>query len=173
MRINKINFIEEQRQGPFIWIVLLLINSIFIFGTIKQIGMGEPFGDTPMSDIGLIIVAVLILLSSLPLAVFCKLQTFINSDGIYIRYFPFQWKYKLYDWNNIEMVFITKYKPFFEYGGWGFRKRLKGTVAYTVKGKIGLMIKLKNGKSVLIGTQKPEYLKEILIKLGKYGVEIG
>jgi hypothetical protein len=35
------------------------------------------------------------------------------------------------------------------------------------------MIKLKNGKSVLIGTQKPEYLKEILIKLGKYGVEIG
>jgi hypothetical protein len=25
----------------------------------------------------------------------------------------------------------------------------------------------------LIGTQKPEYLKEILIKLGKYGVEIG
>ena len=23
------------------------------------------------------------------------------------------------------MVFITKYKPFFEYGGWGFRKRLK------------------------------------------------
>jgi hypothetical protein len=86
MRINKINFIEEQRQGPFIWIVLLLINSIFIFGTIKQIGMGEPFGDTPMSDIGLIIVAVLILLSSLPLAVFCKLQTFINSSSNFNLY---------------------------------------------------------------------------------------
>lgn len=173
MRGNKKYFQEEQRQSPLVWVILLIINIIFIVGTIKQIGFDEPFGDKPMSDIGLVVVAVLILLSSFPLALLSKLQTFINSEGIYLRYFPFQWRYKFFDWRNVDKLSIIRYKPFVEYGGWGFRKKRKGTVAYTVKGRMGLKIDLKNGKSVLIGTQNPVYLNDILTELGKNGAVKG
>lgn len=173
MRIKRKFFQEDQHQGWLVWIILLIVNLISIFGTVKQIGFNEPFGDKPMSDIGLIILAVLILLFSILISLFSKLQTFINSDGIYLRYFPFQWRYKFIDWKTVDKLYIVRYKPIFEYGGWGFRKKRKGTVAYTVKGRMGLKIDLIDGKSILIGTQNPEYLKDILIELGKYGDEIG
>ena len=35
-------------------------------------------------------------------------------------------------------------------------------LAYNVKGKMGLQLVLKNGKKILIGTQKTEELKQIL-----------
>ncbi len=40
-------------------------------------------------------------------------------------------------------------------------------IAYTTSGNKGLQLILENGRKVLIGTQQPEYLEEILIKLGK------
>jgi len=36
-----------------------------------------------------------------------------------------------------------------------------------MKGRIGLQLVLKNGKSILIGTQLPEYLKDVFVKLEK------
>ncbi|MDD4776898.1 MAG: DUF6141 family protein [Fermentimonas sp.] len=173
MRVKSKYFQEDQHQGWVVWITLLIVNLIFIFGTVKQIGFNEPFGDKPMSDIGLIIFAVLILFFSISLSLFSKLQTYINSEGIYLRYLPFQWRYKFIDWKAVDKLHIIRYRPILEYGGWGFRKKRKGTVAYTVKGRLGLKIDLKNGKSVLIGTQYPEYLKDILTVLGKYGDEKG
>jgi len=38
---------------------------------------------------------------------------------------------------------------------------------------MGLKIDLKNGKSVLIGTQNPVYLNDILTELGKNGAVKG
>jgi hypothetical protein len=98
MRVKSKYFQEDQHQGWVVWITLLIVNLIFIFGTVKQIGFNEPFGDKPMSDIGLIIFAVLILFFSISLSLFSKLQTYINSEGIYLRYLPFQWRYKFIDW---------------------------------------------------------------------------
>ncbi len=37
-------------------------------------------------------------------------------------------------------------------------------LAYNVKGKMGLQLVLKNGKKNLIGTQKAEELKQILVE---------
>ena len=42
-----------------------------------------------------------------------------------------------------------------EYGGWGIKgKRHKK--AYTVSGNYGIQFLLKNGKMIMIGTQKPK-----------------
>ena len=60
---NNIIFREEQRFRQ-LWLQLttgslaVIIPAIFIYGIIKQIGMGQPFGDRPMSDSALIITAV-------------------------------------------------------------------------------------------------------------------
>jgi hypothetical protein len=56
---------------------------------------------------------------------------------------------------------VITYRPIIDYGGWGVRFGRKG-MAYNVSGNIGLLISRKNGKTILIGTQKPDEMKEKL-----------
>jgi hypothetical protein len=50
---------------------------------------------------------------------------------------------------------LKEYDAIKEYGGWGLRSK-KNKKAYTVSGKHGIQLLLKNGKMILIGTQKPK-----------------
>lgn len=166
MRMSKTYFQEEQRPGKYVWIIFVFINIIFLIGVIKQIGLGRQFGNQPMNDAGLLIVTILFFLLTVVLGIFTKLQTYIDIGGIYIRYLPFQIKYKFIDWKSVERVNIRRYNPFTEYGGYGIKKSFKGT-SYTTKGRVGLELQLSNGKKILIGTLQPEYLTSILLILGK------
>jgi len=51
------------------------------------------------------------------------------------------------------------------YGGWGIKRRNKNDKCYTVSGKLGLRLKLVNGKTILIGTQRKEALIHAMAKL--------
>ena len=83
------------------------------------------------------------------------LLTVIKEDGIQIKFFPFT--DFMIPFNKIKDYKIREYRPIIDYGGWGIRFNKSGK-AYTVSGKIGLQIDLSNGKSILIGTQKPDVL---------------
>jgi hypothetical protein len=74
-------------------------------------------------------------------------------------------------WNEVQQCYIREYSPIFEYGGWGWRYSFSNGRAYNVSGKIGLQIVLKNGKRILIGTQKANKLKEYIEQHGHYQVE--
>ena len=58
---------------------LLAINGIFIYGVVLQVFAGRQFGDNPMSDAGLVIVAVLLILLSFLVLSF-RLDTRINKE---------------------------------------------------------------------------------------------
>src|SRR5690554_7570605 len=45
-------------------------------------------------------------------------------------------------------------------GGWGIRFTMKYGTVYNIKGNKGLFVKLKNGKTFIVGTQKPEELEK-------------
>lgn len=45
-------------------------------------------------------------------------------------------------------------------GGWGIRLWTKYGTVYNVSGNKGLFIKLKNGKTMVIGTQKSQELEK-------------
>jgi hypothetical protein len=108
----------------------------------------------------------------------------INKEGIYIKIFPFFFRYKFFLWDSISKAYIRKYNPILEYGGWGIRSkfmkfnlfRIKGfnfsnvlnnNVAYNMSGNTGLQLELTNGKQILIGTCKPVEMEEVMRKLGK------
>lgn len=167
---KEILFSERQRfKQLWIWVVLLGINTISLYGIYQQIILGIPYGDNPMSDTGLIITSSITTALTL-LFILLRLDTQITPEGIYIRFFPFDSKYKHYHWNDIAKAYIRKYSPIREYGGWGLRfLGLFGKgIAYNVSGNIGLQLELTNKKKILIGTNKPADLKEVLVKIGKY-----
>ncbi|RDC56527.1 hypothetical protein DU508_13150 [Pedobacter chinensis] len=165
---NEILFTERQKfKQWWLWLLLLGINGLFLFGVFKQVIGGQQFGNKPMSNAGLLATTGLMILLTL-LFVNFRLDTNIKKDGVYVRFFPFHLKFKHYSWDTLTKSFVRQYSPLIEYGGWGLRLGLfgKGT-AFNVSGDKGLQLEFTNKKKLLIGTNKPDELTETLNKIGQ------
>jgi len=115
-----------------------------------------------MSNMELISTTVLVTILTILFLLF-KLETRIEKDGIYIRFFPFHLSPRKYSWDKIEKSYVRQYSPLREYGGWGIRFGLFGKgMAYNVSGDMGIQLVFKDGTKVLIGTNKPQEVEEIL-----------
>jgi hypothetical protein len=169
---------EEQRnKQPWIWLILLpgVFGSLIFFGMgiNQQIINGKPFGNNPMSDVGLIITAIFIMLLMVGLTMLfykMKLITEIRSDGVYYRYPPLISKFKVIHRDEIERFDVREYKPVTEYGGHGLKTGSKKFgKAFTVYGKTGLQLFLKNGTKVLFGTQRKEAIRAAMNRMMEAG----
>ena len=161
-------FKEQQRfKQWWLWLIILSIDGILTYGVVQQLILGKPFGEQPMSDTGLMLAVAL----SLALTVFSfsiRLETRITRDSIAVRFFPVHLKYKVYSWDRFSKVYVRKYSPLKEYGGWGLRFSISGKgKAYNVSGNQGLQLKFTNGKKLLIGTRKSEELSSALNEIGQ------
>ena len=157
-------FLEEQKFTQ-LWLHILLIISFIVTTAITVNKYIESNTDNNDELVELIIVVGSLLLVYL-LIFSLKLKTRIDENGFKFRFIPFHFTAKSINWNEIERVYTRKYDAISEYGGWGmkggmFWRKSKG-VAYNVKGDIGLQLELKNGKKILIGTQKEDEVKRVL-----------
>lgn len=163
---ENILFTENQRfKQLWIWVIIILMNGLFILGIYQQLYKGEQFGTKPMSDTGLIIGLISALLLDVLFLSF-KLKTSITKENIHVQFFPFHLKSRTFLWSDVKQASVRKYKPIMEYGGWGIRG-FKSNRAYNVSGKIGLQLEFKDGTKLLIGTQKGQEINDILVKLFK------
>ena len=170
---TEVIFREVQKfRQRFLWILLLitdLLSLIFFgYGIFKQIIMGHAWGSRPMPDSALLIVGSLtiMLLSLLTYAFYrMKLVTEVRDDGLSIRFLPL--RTQLIPYSHIKTCKARTYHPIREYGGWGIRYGRKGK-AYNVSGNRGVQLELIQGKSILIGSQRPEELASaIQMKMSK------
>jgi len=163
---DEILFIENQPfwRNRALLIALPLTNVIFIWGFVQQVIFGITWGNNPMSDIKLCIVACILLLFSV-VFLLSKLRTVITGEGIYVRFHPVDFKTRFYAWEDIDEAYIRKYSPLREFGGWGARGSWKRGIAYNVSGNIGLQLVLENGRKILIGTGRAEELESVLKKM--------
>lgn len=165
-------FKESQRfRQAWVWVLLIAIGllTIGIFGTgiYQQIFLGHKFGNNPTSDTGLLIIFALVLLLNIALFLmfrYSKLSTVIDKIGIEYRFSPFHFKPRFIYWNMIEKYKVIKFDPIKDYGGWGIKVNKDGK-AYTISGDKGLLLYLKSGQKILIGTQKDSELTDFLLKI--------
>ena len=170
---GKIIFKEVQSfryKWPWFLVLAVAIFNVVLFGwaMYKQFYLGEPWGNKPLSDIGLGVVSTLILL--LMFAVFClfHFQTLhLEIDEGFIRYKfpPFINSTKSLKSTDVSELYVRTYSPISEFGGWGYRGILRKNQAYNVSGNKGLQIVFTNGKKLLIGTEKPDQLKQAIAQL--------
>jgi len=162
--MTKALFTEKQRFRQKWLMAIVFITLIIAFWSfIQQIIFGIPFGNNPAPDVTL----VLLLLTPIILFGFLlslTLHTRIDRHGITYRFAPVHRKERLIKWESVKRIYVRKYKPIAEYGGWGFRLGRSGR-AFNTGGNMGLQIELHDRKKILIGTQNPEELKMILGKL--------
>jgi hypothetical protein len=160
---TNILFSETQRfKQWWLWILLIGINAIMLYGVYVQVINGEPFGDKPAGNASILTGCIISLLVTILVLSF-RLDTQVKNDGIYVRLFPLQLSFRFFPWDNLSECFVREYNPVAEYGGWGLRLGLfgKGT-AYNISGNKGLQLEFNNGKKLLIGTQRPEELQEVI-----------
>lgn len=157
-------FYEEQRfRQPWLWALLgitaLLVLSMFSYGLYQQLILGKPWGDQPMSDTALVTVTILVwgvqglilwLLFSM------TLKVGVDSTSVYIHFTPFT--KRTIPLSDIRHCEARTYSPLLEYGGWGIRYGWRAGMAYNAMGDRGVQLELKDGKKVLIGSQRAEEL---------------
>lgn len=165
---KEILFRETQKfRQWWLWLILMGINGLFLFGVFMQVIGGQKFGDKPMSDSQLITATFFTIILTL-LFTSIRLETIIKNDGIYVRFFPLHLKFKHYSWERLTKSYIRQYSAISEYGGWGLRIGIFGKGnAYNVSGDDGLQLEFIDNKKLLIGTNKPDDLTQILQKIGQ------
>ena len=84
------------------------------------------------------------------------LQTEVRDDGLYLRFAPFHRSAKRIPFADLADLQETGYSPV-RYGGWGIRWSPRG-IAYTVSGKSGVRVERTDGKSVFVGSDRPDEL---------------
>jgi len=170
-------FTEEQKfKQTKVWMFMFpvwsVVNVIFGIGLYNQLGLGQPWGDEPMSDSELILVTIiinLIIIGTATLMLKTKMIVEIRESGLFYKYPPFINKERKIRREEIERFEVRQYKPIREYGGWGFRQRSRrfrnAGLAYNVSGNIGLQLYLKNGKKILFGTERKEAIDSAMKKM--------
>jgi len=158
MRIFK----EEQRFTQ-LWLIILMVVSMLIpLGIILGSYIKNP---KSFSALELISIIGLIVFASGIIFLF-KLSSRIDESGVHYKFFPFHRKFRHIKWQDLNASYIRTYDAISEYGGWGIKggslwNKSKG-IAINVSGDIGIQLELKNGKKILIGTQKEEEAKAVL-----------
>ena len=109
-------------------------------------------------SISLIIVSIVVILILL-----VRLKTKIDEKGVYYQFYPINFNEKFIPWSDISKCYVRKYNPIIEFGGWGYKMSPFGRGrVLNVKGNKGIQLELKNGKKLLLGTQKEELVKRTL-----------
>lgn len=167
-----IHFSERQRfSQPWIWFILFAYAGFVIFSVYLQAGnTGQKVN--PLADPA-ILISLIGMVAIFTMFIFIRLDTLIQPDGIYYRFFPVHRKFRKIEWKDVRYVYTRKYHPVMEYGGWGMRVlNLFGKgKAYNISGDKGLQIVFTNDKRLLLGTRKMDELEKILRELGKWNAE--
>ena len=161
---TQIIYREEQKFGlwlqllvglPMIWVV-----TVSIIQLIKDSpGQGSP---GILAIIFLILAGVVVPVLIVGLLWALKLETEVRPDGLYVLYFPFHIKFKRFGADDLSECYARKYRPIWEYGGWGIRYSFGKGKAYNVSGNEGVQLVFKNGRRLLIGSQRAGELEEAI-----------
>jgi len=155
MSVHQVLFEEKQRfRQWWLWLLLAVVAGDVLWSVVR--GIRE-------AGTGINVYALLLLLPAGLILLFasCTLHTRITEEGIAVRFFPFHREFRYFRWENISRAYVRKYSPLSEYGGWGLRG-LGYNRALNISGNQGLQLLMKDGRKLLIGTAKPEIIRQVL-----------
>ena len=155
-------FSEKQRfTQPLIWLITGAMWVLTTYGFVLQVLLSTPWGNNPVPDW---VVWLLWILSSTILSLFIaiRMEFQVFSDRFVYCFQPLHRRPRTIYFDDVYCWKVVKYSPLIDYGGWGLRFSFTEGYAFSVKGNWGVKIRLKNGHHMLIGSQKPEELRNVL-----------
>lgn len=154
-------FREEQKFALWLRLLVVLVLALVFLHGISSLRTT----DSEQSSFHLIANVLRIYLPIVIAALFwlLRLETEVRLDGLYVRYFPFHIRFRKFSPDDLSEFYSRQYKPIREYRGWGIRYSLTGKgKAYNVSGNEGVQLVFKNGKRLLIGSQRAQELEQAI-----------
>ena len=154
MEPNDLSYSERQRFRQWWLWTLVLIGPAISLGTIFQdIVLSSSFDTNPTNYSFLIILGV-----AFPLFMYTTgLDTQVGKLGVFVCFRPFHRKWLVFRFDDIHKAESHIYRPLKDYGGWGIRSG-RGSKAYNVSGDKGVLLTMKDGKTIMIGSKNHEVL---------------
>jgi hypothetical protein len=124
---------------------------------IWMLTLADDFNWFDFSLSGFIFLGVTVVLVS------ARLVTEVREDSVYLNFAPFPFTSQLISFSKITSATARQYSAIGEYGGWGIRYNLFGNGrAYNVRGNQGVQLVFKDGRKLLIGSQRSEELAGLI-----------
>lgn len=173
--MSRIYFEETQRFRENSWLMVLsgvgLLLPMLSIGSqlYWQLEEGKPWGNKPLSDEGLILVFLVVLISC-SVAAFMMfsmtLETRVDSEGIHYRFFPLKPKWRTIEKSQIATHTVLKGFHPFTHGGLGYHwSPIRRRQSFRVRGSSLLELVLASGRKIILGTQRPADLELAVKKL--------
>lgn len=171
--MKKVLFYEKQHWSKNVLLVVLpitvLASSLFAgYLFIRLNYTGNPLEIETFSKWNFVVMGII--LSTIVLIVTISksiriLKTKIYQNKIIISYSSINMKQLIVDRHEIHSYQIETYRAYRNYFGYGKKNNSAQGKAFTVSGKYGLKLYLKDGEKILIGTQKKQAIKYAMEKL--------
>jgi hypothetical protein len=173
--MNRPYFEETQtfRDSRWLWIVVVISFLVTLLpladGLYWQLVRGEPWGDRPLSDGGLLALSAFVLATwvlAMAVLISFRLDVRIDDSGVHYRVVPIKMNWQTAGKEQILNYSIEKKFRLLQAGGFGYhRNRFTGTRSVRIRGGHHLKLLLKNGNTLLLGTQNPGELEMAMKKL--------
>ena len=136
-------------------ITLALPPAAVLFVTLRQIVWHHPWGNPPSSNGNLIFLSVLLVLVYLRLTT-VRLVTELRPDRLSVAMKGF-WRKARVAVSDVRRAEAITFDPAAEYRGYGVRNGPRGQ-AYIARGNQAVQLELRDGRKMLIGSQRAEEL---------------
>jgi len=154
---------SQQFRQWWVWCVLfplaLFLIGFFAHVMFKQLLLGSPVGEKPLSDILLLVVGVATILVALSLIVIvyrARLSVAVDSEGVHIHFPPIMRK-QLVRYEDVLSCRVCTLPSSRLRGGGGLsvdgRRRM-----LTVGGTVGVELLLLDDEILVLGSQEPDVL---------------
>ncbi|SIT91621.1 hypothetical protein [Pontibacter indicus] len=162
MEEQRILFREKQRFTQFwLWALLLGLAATMMAGFVYQVLLGGTFGNRPVSDVPLSIIAALIGFGLPFFFYWVTLTTEVMPGVLQVRFRPFHLKPVRIPLHTLRDFEKVTYNPIHEYGGWGIRWGANGK-AYSTSGREGVLLRFYNQQPILIGSHRASELLQAI-----------
>lgn len=153
---------SETQKLQKVWFVILVIDMM-VCGVIVFV-ITQHQGELAQLFIPL---GILLTVTGFVIWVFTmtRLTIVIDTVGLHYRYPIFYPKQKTIVKEDIKKYSFRKYDAIFEFGGWGIKKSRKNGRCVTIHGDTALMLELKNGEKILIGTQNKDGVERAMKRI--------
>jgi len=154
---------QERQRFTQKWILVLV--SILALGTwgmaLVRFAFHRPKESGALEDTLMILTWIVVGVGIPYLFLAMQLTTEVRGDGLYLRYAPFHRCPRVFHWEELSRFQARRYRPLREYGGWGIRWGPAGR-AYNVRGDRGVQLVFKDGRRLMVGSQRAEELEEAM-----------
>lgn len=172
--MTRINYSEQQsfRQVVWIWGIILPVAFLstlgILYGFYQQIILGEPWGNKPMSDGGLIAALLVVVIAQILviwLVASITLRVEITGEEFRYKFFAYFTDWKVFTPHQIANYSIEKW-TFWKGKGFGYHQNIfTKTVRMIIKPDYILTVKTKDGKTIMMSTENKEEIERAMHKL--------